>query len=139
MDKQLADFKKKYYKKDFQWRYNWDEHRIRTHAELVERRDDFTYEQSLLREPDDSIRRKEMERQEKERTLKNAVKNPEFFVSLVQEMMTEGKSMIEMMVILDVEESKILDAQNTISRNEQIKKLEEYRQKMKEQQEAEAE
>ena len=82
--------------------------------------------------------KREEEKAEKARKLREAVKDPEQFLQLVRQMMDENKTMIEMMVILDVEEQEIIEAQDKISREEQIKQLEAYRKMRSEQQKSEA-
>ena len=127
LDKDIQDFENKFSTRDFKWRYSIKDKRIRPHKELVARREDAKWESFTMSLTTDERSERERQRIDKEQQLKNAVHNEELFIQVVQKMMNEGKTTIEMMVYLDVREEDIINAQSIISKNEQIKKLEELR------------
>lgn len=127
LDKDIQDFESKFSTRDFKWRYSVKDKRIRTHKELVARREDAKREDFRVTLTTDERSEAERQKIDKEQQLKNAVYNEDLFIQVVQRMMNEGKSTIEMMVYLDVKEEDIINAQSIISKNEQIKKLEELR------------
>lgn len=131
LGEEIKTFETKFYNKDFQWRYNLEERRIRTHKEVVARRDEPQWEDFFVVQMKDERSEREKRRMEAAQQLKNAVYNEELFIKVVKQMMDEGKTLIEMMVYLDVDESALTNAFTIISKNEQVKKLEEIRKQNK--------
>ena len=127
----IKDFEEKHYSKDYKWRYNLEERRRRTHQELVDRRDEFDWEDFMTVQATDERSERERKRLENEQQKKYAVYNEELFIKIVKEMMDEGKTMIEMMVYLDVDEEALQNAFSLISKQDQIAKLEELRRENK--------
>lgn len=127
LDGQIKEFEKKHYCKDFQWKYNLEEKRIRKHKELVARREEAKPEDFIVIQLKDERSEREKKRIEAAQQLKNAVYNEELFISVVRRMMGEGKTLIEMMVYLDVTEQQLQDAFTKISQQDQLEKLEELR------------
>lgn len=127
----IKEFEDKHYSQDFQWRYCNVERRIRTHKELVARRDDIPWEDHMPEDKADERSEREKKRLEAEQQRKYAVYNEELFLKEVKKLMDEGKSMIEMMVYLDVDEDDLQNAFSLMSKKAQIQKLEELRKQNK--------
>lgn len=124
LDNEIKAFEEKHYTKDFQWRYNCEERRMRTHKELVARREEPQPEDFIVVQLKDERSEREKKRIEAAQQLKNAVYNEELFIKVVQKMMDEGKTLIEMMVYLDVTEQQLQDAFSKISQQKQVMELE---------------
>uniref|UniRef100_A0A7S3NXM6 Uncharacterized protein n=1 Tax=Euplotes crassus TaxID=5936 RepID=A0A7S3NXM6_EUPCR len=127
----INQFEEKHYTADFKWRYNAEERRRRTHKELVARRDEFDWEDFVEVETTDEREERERKRIEEEQQRKYSVYNKELFVKQVKKYRAEGKTMIEMMVYLDVDEEALENAFQAISQEEQLERLEELRKENK--------
>jgi hypothetical protein len=127
LDDRIKAFEDKHLVEDFRWKYDSEERRLKTHVEMVANRDHKKWEDlTLIRFVDERSDREKL-RIEEEMRRKNAVYNEDLFIEYVQNMMAEGKSNIEMMVYLDVDESALQNAFTLISQRDQHKKLEELR------------
>jgi hypothetical protein len=98
-----------------------------TQEEIVADREDYDWERQKIIMVRDDRSKIERERLEAEQQRKNAVYNQDLFIKIVQELMAEGKSLIEMMVYLDVDEAALTNAFTVISQREQVEKLNELR------------
>lgn len=121
LDEKIETFGKKYFPEDRLWRYNLEEGRMRTLDELIERReeskqDDVYIEQA---EVDQRIIDQVKAAERKLKRLKMAKYSQELFDEIIEEMMREKKTIMEMMVDLDVDENQIFDAQTRLAKKKQ--------------------
>lgn len=121
---------RKFIKTDFRWRYNFTERRFRTYEELVARRDDCAYGDWSFRKvkiDKAAEARKEVEARNLRR-LQLSKYNPDLYTEIIEEMMKDGRTMLEMMIELDTDEQSIIDAQERIQQRvleEQTKEAQE--------------
>jgi hypothetical protein len=103
---------KKFYKEDFEWRYDLENRRFRTYKELVTRRDDPVWETYNIRklEVDQAAEARKKEEERKQQRFLMAKYSKELMIEIVQEMMDQSKTVLEMMVELDCTEQSILEA-----------------------------
>jgi hypothetical protein len=123
----ITAYEDKHYTEDMRLRYDIEERRLRTHLEMVANRDTKKWEDLTIIRFVDARSDREKLRIEEEQRRKNAVYNEDLFIEYIQKLMAEGKSNIEMMVYLDVDEAALQNAFTIISQREQHKKLEELR------------
>lgn len=122
LDAVLDKLSTKHYTKDRQWRYSLEEGgRLRSYEELVARREEPRLEDFEYRKADIDQRvieqAKAIENQMKRLRMAKLDKN--LFDEIVEEMMKEKKTILEMQAELDVDEQTIFDAQERIAKKKQ--------------------
>ena len=121
-DRVLDALRGKHYTKDREWRYSLAEGgRLRTYAELVARREEPQLEDFEYRKADIDQRVIEQAQaiENQMKRLRMAKLDKNLFDEIVEEMMKDKKTMLEMQAELDVDEQSIFDAQERIAKKKQ--------------------
>ena len=126
LDAPLKKLTEKHYTKDRQWRYSLEDGgHMRTWNELVARREDaklsdYTIKKSPI---DQKVLEQAKQVEKKIKRLRMAKLSKDLFDEIVEEMLKEKRSLMEMMAELDVDDQAIFDAQESIAkRNTQNQK-----------------
>eukprot|EP00350_Pseudokeronopsis_sp_OXSARD2_P003203 CAMPEP_0170560980 /NCGR_PEP_ID=MMETSP0211-20121228/52067_1 /TAXON_ID=311385 /ORGANISM="Pseudokeronopsis sp., Strain OXSARD2" /LENGTH=161 /DNA_ID=CAMNT_0010875907 /DNA_START=44 /DNA_END=529 /DNA_ORIENTATION=+ len=109
LEEVLALLKDKHYTVNRQWRYNLEEGRWRTLQELIDRREDCKYGDSIITREDEDTkvldRAKKIELRLKK--MRMAKFSKDLFDEIVEDMRNDNRTLIEMMAELDVDEATI--------------------------------
>ena len=128
----LAKLVEKHYTVDRKWRYNIEDGgSMRPLQELIDRREDAKWEDSLIKRAavDEKIIEQAREAERKLKRLKMAKYSTDLFDEIIEEMMRDKKTIMEMMAELDVDESNIYAAQTRIAKRQQAKTIDELQTK----------
>ena len=109
--------KEKHYNGDREWRYNFDQGKMRSLQDLIDRRetakiDDMVSGKGAV---DQTLITRAIEAEKKMKRLRMAKYSTELFDEIVTEMMKEKRTLMEMMAELDVDDEKITEAQQRIT------------------------
>ena len=117
LDGNIAQFKEKHYNVDREWRYNFDDGKMRTLQELIDRRetaqiDDMSSGKGAV---DQTLITRAIDAEKKMKRLRMAKYSTELFDEIITEMMKEKRTLMEMMAELDVDDEKIVESQQRIT------------------------
>jgi hypothetical protein len=117
LDDNIAQMKAKHWTPNRQWRYNFDSNEIRPLQELIDRRDEAKIDDQYFSKggADQSLISRAVEAEKKMKRLRMAKYSVELFDEIVTEMQKEKRTMMEMMAELDVDDEKIIEAQQRIT------------------------
>jgi hypothetical protein len=112
MDDILDHMKKRHFNNDRNWRYNLEEGRWRTYDELVARREESKYEDFAIKkaELDQSVLDRAMAHEKRLKRLRLAKFSKDLFDEIVEEMLKEKRTPMEMMAELDVDEQALFES-----------------------------
>jgi len=122
MDSKIEEYKKKHYNVDREWRYDFHGDngigRMRTMDEIIAKKDESKIDDmvSVRGVEDQSLMQKAAIIEKKFKRIRMAKFSVELFDEIVQEMMRDRRSMMEMMAELDVEDDQILESQQRITK-----------------------
>ena len=122
---QLEDLIRKHYTEDRKWRYSLEKADFNSLQDLIDRREDCKREDTLIEraEMDTSIRERALAADRKLKRLKMAKFSKELFDEIVEEMMREKKTIMEMLAELDCTETQVYAAQTRLARKQQAKNI----------------
>ena len=117
LDDNIKTLKDKHYSANREWRYDAAEGRMRTLDELVGRREEAKIDdqQQSKGGVDQTMVQRAVDAEKKMKRLRMAKYSVELFDEIVTEMMKEKRTLMEMMAELDVDDEKILEAQQRIT------------------------
>jgi len=123
---QIDKMIEKHYTVDRKWRYCVEKRDWRSLQELIDRRDICKREDDIvMREQIDlEILEKAKQAERKLKRLKMAKYSQDLFDEIIEEMMREKKTLMEMMAELDCDEENIYSAQTRIAKRQQAKNVE---------------
>ena len=122
-DATLAKLLEKHYTQDRQWKYNAETCQMRPFQELIDRREDAKIEDHLqLKEDiDEQTITQARDAERKLKRLKMAKYSHDLFDEIIEEMMREKKTILEMMAELDASEAEVYASQTRLARRQQSK------------------
>jgi len=115
----LKRLTEKHYTKDRQWRYSLEDGgRMRTWDELVARREEPKVTDYIIKkaEIDQKVLEQAKAVEKRLKRLRMAKLSKDLFDEIVEEMLKEKRSIMEMMAELDVDDQAIFDAQERIAK-----------------------
>ena len=124
LDSAIECLETKHYTTDRKWRYTLEDGgRLRTLAELIEMREEPKLEDFIIKKADVDERMLEQAKaiERRLKRLKMAKLDKNLFDEIIEEMMKEKKTLLEMQAELDVDEATIFDAQERIAKKKQAK------------------
>ena len=123
----MSKLLEKHYTEDRKWKYNAESGQMRPIEELIARRDDCRPEDNIVTksEVDEQTIIKAREAEKKLKRLKMAKYSHDLFDEIIEEMMREKKTILEMMAELDATEADIYASQTRIAKRTQTKIIEE--------------
>ena len=103
----IDELVKKHFTKDRQWRYSLEKREMRSLQELIDRREESKIEDHLIKraEVDAKILEQAREAEKRLKRLKMAKYSVELFDEIIEEMMRDKKTIMEMMAELDVDDN----------------------------------
>lgn len=113
LDAAIKKLSEKHYTKDRQWRYSLEDGgRMRTWQELIARREEPKVTDYLIIKPeiDQKVLEQAKEVEKRLKRLRMAKLSKDLFDEIVEEMIKEKRSLMEMMAELDVDDQAIYDA-----------------------------
>ena len=122
-DNQISKLIERHYTTDREWKYNVEKTEWRPIQELIDRRDDAKIEDHTVEGAaiDERTIIQAREAEKKLKRLKMAKYSIELFDEIIEEMMREKKTILEMMAELDALESEIYVSQTRIAKRQQKK------------------
>lgn len=126
-DSDIKYLLEKHYTADRKWKYDAQARRMRPLAEVIARREEAMPDQHVMRKDDfdEATHMRAREAERKLKRLKMAKYSKELFDEIIEEMMKEKKTILEMMAELDAQESEIYKSQQRIAKKRQEKMIEE--------------
>jgi hypothetical protein len=113
LDEKLAKYKEKHYTVNRKWRFDWDRMENRSLQELIDRReeakqDDYVFGRGKT---DNKMLQNVVEQENKAKRLRMAKYSEDLFDEIVEELMKQKRTVMEMMAELDVEDELIIESQ----------------------------
>lgn len=123
---QIEELVKKHYTQDRQWRYSLENKDWRSLQDLIDRRDDCQIGDTYITKADTDTEIVEQARlaEKKMKRLKMAKYSADLFDEIIEEMMREKKTLMEMLAELDCDEEEIYASQTRIAKKQQSKNIE---------------
>ena len=117
LDSNIESLKEKHYTVNREWRYDFQEGRMRPLDELIARREQAKQDDQYIGKGglDQTLIQRAIEAEKKMKRLRMAKYSVELFDEIVMEMMREKRTMMEMMAELDVDDEKIMESQQRIA------------------------
>lgn len=115
---QLAELVKRHYTEDRKWRYDLEKKDWRNLADVIERRDECKFEDQLIKRAEIDEKRLELAKQAEKRLkrLKMAKYSQDLFDEIIEEMMRDKKTIMEMLAELDCDEEQVYASQTRIAK-----------------------
>jgi hypothetical protein len=100
-----------------EWRYNFNTGKLRSLQELIDNRDNSKQDElvTMKGSVDKTLISRALDAEKKMKRLRMAKYSQELFDEIVLEMMKDKRTMMEMMAELDVDDDKIIEAQQRIT------------------------
>lgn len=123
---QLEELVKKHYTEDRKWRYSLENSDWRSLQEVIDRREDCKKENTFITKADTDTEIVEQARlaEKKMKRLKMAKYSADLFDEIIEEMMRDKKTLMEMLAELDCDEEEIYASQTRIAKKQQSKNIE---------------
>jgi len=120
---EIDTYMKKHYNQDRKWKYDAEKLHKNSLQDLIDRREEATIDKFALRKAatDDSVLELARMAERRLKRLRMAKYSTDLFDEIVNEMMREKRTIMEMMAELDVEDDTIFASQTRLAKKKQAK------------------
>lgn len=127
----IDELVKKHFTKDREWRYSLEKRGMRSLQDLIDSREESKIDDHLIKraEVDEKILVQAREAEKRLKRLKMAKYSVELFDEIIEEMMRDKKTIMEMMAELDVDDNQVYASQTRIAKRQQAKNISELKKK----------